>query len=135
VTFLSILQFLIFFCTGFEVLREVRTYNVVWVRTPYSLVRGYECSGEVFWVSSQVIKIWMQDVLTKTLVSTHQIMWSLTLEDYNLKYCILHFSWIVSLPYLLQTNWLYVLGSQYTLLFYIVFMFYYDLSRNILKKI
>jgi hypothetical protein len=84
---------------------------------------------------SQAIKRWMQDVLIKTSVSTSQITWFPTLEDYNLKNCILHLSCIVSLPYLLQTNWLHVLGSQYTLLFYIVFIFYYDLSRNMLEKI
>ena len=29
----------------------VRIHNVVWVRTPCSLVHGYECSGGAFWAS------------------------------------------------------------------------------------
>jgi hypothetical protein len=33
------------------VLRGVRIYNMVWVRTPYSLIHGYECFEEAFWVS------------------------------------------------------------------------------------
>jgi len=42
----------------------------------------------------------------------------------------MHFSCIVSLPFLLQTNRLHVLGNKYTLLFYIVFIFCYDLSNS-----
>jgi hypothetical protein len=40
--------FFIFFGTGFEVLTVVRIHNAVWVRTPYSLVHGYECFGGAF---------------------------------------------------------------------------------------
>jgi hypothetical protein len=42
--FPSMLQF-IFLGAVFEVLKEL-IYNAVWVRTPYSLVHGYECSPE-----------------------------------------------------------------------------------------
>jgi hypothetical protein len=41
--------FFVFFGTGFEVLTVVRIHIVVWVRTPYSLVHGYECFGGAFW--------------------------------------------------------------------------------------
>jgi len=57
VTFPSTLQlFVIFFGTGFEVLKVVRIYNTVWVRTPYSLIYGYEYFGTAFWMSSQAVK-------------------------------------------------------------------------------
>jgi hypothetical protein len=43
VTFPSILPlFFIFFGTRFEVLTVVRVHNAVWVKTPCSLVHGYE---------------------------------------------------------------------------------------------
>jgi len=41
VTFPSTFQFLIIFGTGFEELTVVRICNVVWVRTPYSLVHTW----------------------------------------------------------------------------------------------
>jgi len=41
VTFPSTLQFLIIFGTGFEVLTMVRIHNVVWVRTPYSMIHTW----------------------------------------------------------------------------------------------
>jgi hypothetical protein len=48
-TFPSMLQlFLLVFGTGFEVLTVVKINNVVWVRTLYSLVHDYACSGEAF---------------------------------------------------------------------------------------
>lgn len=50
ITDMSNLGEFIFFCTGFEVHKVVRIYNAVWVMAPCSLVRGYECSGEAFWV-------------------------------------------------------------------------------------
>jgi hypothetical protein len=42
--------FFIFFGTGFEVLTVVRIHNAVRVRTPCSLVHGYECFGGGIWV-------------------------------------------------------------------------------------
>jgi hypothetical protein len=39
------------FGTGFEVHTVVRIHNAVCVRTPRSLVHGYECFGGAFWVS------------------------------------------------------------------------------------
>jgi hypothetical protein len=42
--------FLIFFGTRFEVLKEAKIHNAVWVRTPCSLVHAYECFGGVFCV-------------------------------------------------------------------------------------
>jgi hypothetical protein len=136
VTFPSTLQFLILFCTGFEVLKVVRIYNAVWVRTLYSLVLVYECSGEALWVC-----------LHRPSNDGHRMSWpnpsytpvwlcnTLSWKTIVLKIIFCLFSCIVSLPYLLQTNWLHVLSNKYTLLFYIMFIFYYDLSRNMLKKI
>jgi hypothetical protein len=40
--------FFIFFGTGFEVLIVARIHIAVWCRTPYSVVRGYECLEEHF---------------------------------------------------------------------------------------
>ena len=51
VTFLSMLQFIIFLGTVFEVLKVLTIYDAVWVRTPYSLVHVNECSGGSFWVN------------------------------------------------------------------------------------
>jgi hypothetical protein len=50
VTFLFMLQFIIFVGTVFEVLKLLTIYNAVWVRTLYSLAHVYECSGGSFWV-------------------------------------------------------------------------------------
>jgi hypothetical protein len=50
VTFPSMLQFIIFLGTVFEVLKVLTIYDAVWVRTPYSLVHVNECSGGSFWV-------------------------------------------------------------------------------------
>jgi len=58
VTFPSTLQLLvIFFATAFKDLKVVRIYNTIWVRTPYSLIYGYEYFGTVFWMSSQAVKL------------------------------------------------------------------------------
>jgi hypothetical protein len=42
--------FFMFFGTGVEVLTVVRIHSAVWIRTPCSLVHGYECFGEEFCV-------------------------------------------------------------------------------------
>jgi hypothetical protein len=44
---------LVFFGIGFEVLRVVGIHIAVWVRTPCSLVDGYECFGRAFWAYLQ----------------------------------------------------------------------------------
>jgi hypothetical protein len=43
-------QFFIIVGTGFEILKVVRIHIVGWVRTPFSLVHGYECFGGAFCV-------------------------------------------------------------------------------------
>jgi hypothetical protein len=49
-TFSSPLQLcFILFGTKFEVLAVVMFHNVIWVRTTYSLVNGYECFRGAFW--------------------------------------------------------------------------------------
>jgi hypothetical protein len=51
VTFQSTLHlFSVFFCTGSEVLTVMRLHNVVWTRTPCSLVLGCEYFGGALWV-------------------------------------------------------------------------------------
>jgi len=62
VIFPSTFQFLIIFGTGFEVLTVVRIRNVVWVRTPYSLVHTWLW---MFWrniqdLSTRAIRWWKQ---------------------------------------------------------------------------
>jgi len=48
-------QFLIIFGMGLEVLTVVRIHNVVWVRTPYSLVRPWLW---MFWRSILGLSTW-----------------------------------------------------------------------------
>jgi hypothetical protein len=60
--------------TGFEVLALVRIHNEVWVRTPYSLVHGYECSWRsILGLSSKAIRRYRQYVLNETSVTNLQI--------------------------------------------------------------
>ena len=48
---MTTLQFLLIFLgTGLEVVIVVWINNAAWVRTPYSLVHGYECFGGEFWM-------------------------------------------------------------------------------------
>jgi len=44
----STFRFIIFFGTGYEALTEARIHNMVWIRTLFSLVQGYECLGGTF---------------------------------------------------------------------------------------
>jgi len=56
--------FLIFFGTGFEVLKVVRIHNVIWVRT---LLSGYECFVSIFTGSQK-----MEAVCHDKNIGTHQ---------------------------------------------------------------
>jgi hypothetical protein len=51
----------------------VSIHNAVWVRTPCSLIHGYECFGEQFWVCLyRLLEDGRQYVLTETSVLTSQ---------------------------------------------------------------
>jgi len=62
VTFPSTIQFLIMFGMGFEVLTMFRIHNVVWVRTPYSLVHIWlwMFRRSIFGLPTQAIRWWKQ---------------------------------------------------------------------------
>ena len=84
-TFSSSLQLcFMLFGTDFEVLTVVMFHNAIWVRTPYSLVNGYECFRGAFWA----YLLWLSKdgghyILTETLIPTRQITWPHNLENCN----------------------------------------------------
>ena len=111
--------FFVFFGTVFDVLTVVMIHNAVWVRTPCSLVHGWECFGEAFCIclhkhlENEVCRFWQKPQYLPVRVHS-----PITLKTIILNLNILHFTFIVSL---LQTDWIHVLGSKYTLLFYSIF--------------
>ena len=71
--FLPALQLLsLFFGAGCEALTVMSIDNVIWVRTPYSVVH-VSCWWGIVGLSSQAIGRWGQYVLTAILVRTNHI--------------------------------------------------------------
>ena len=63
---------LIFFGTWFEVLKVGRIHNVLWIRTPYGLVHGYECLEGAIWVWVFTSCHKMEEVRPDHNFSTHK---------------------------------------------------------------
>ena len=122
VTFPSMLQmFLIFFGTGFEVLKVVRIHNRSVLGNCivcYMVINVFgEYSGCIFAGCRET-----DAICADWNLGTHQSDYSsITQKNVGFNSNMLHFPCIVSLPYLLQTIWIHVLGNKYTLLFGIIY--------------
>ena len=111
-------------------LRMVRIHNVVWLRTPWVLIHGYECCGGAFWVFLNRLSTdggnmsWLDPQDPPFIL--HFLITLTTVINFN----ILHFPCIVSLPCLLQMHQIHVFDDIHSWLLYICWS-----EQNIWAKI
>jgi hypothetical protein len=94
--------------TWFGILRVVKIHNVFSVRTPYSLVPGYECFGGSFWVYLHRMSEDGHSMPSpKPQYPPVRLHGPITQKTIILNLNILHCQCILLLHYLLQTKYMY----------------------------
>lgn len=96
---------------------------MVWFRTPWGLIHGYECCGGALWF--YLNRLSTDGGSMPCFVPRYPpfiLHGLITLKTVILNFNILHFPCRISLPCLLQTYQIHVLGNKLLLLlFYIIF--------------